>query len=388
MRPRAGPIPALNAGAPNTRALNTGALATAVLAIGLLAACHRKAPTPPPAPPAAAEAQAPSAASPTFDKVRARKRVKCGVIDDLPGFSEHGLTGWRGFDVDLCRAVAAAVLGDARAVSITGLSSRTRFAALQSGAVDLVAGGGTFTFTHDVTLGLDFVGVSFYDSQGFLTAAPRPPRRGQTPTQKTIADLNGARICVQGGSAAQLALSEGLKARGFSYQPIVKDDRQQALQAYERRECDAITDDQSVLAYDLGALRDPARHVILAETLVDDPTGPMVREGDDRWANIVRWTLNALILAEAGKVDSHSVDEARRDTVDPQMRRLLGLEGETGRRLGLADDWAYKAIRQVGSYGEIFDRNLGPDTPLKLERGRNALWTADKPGQVYAPPLR
>lgn len=387
MRPRAGPIPALNAGALNTGVLKIGVWPMAVLAIGLLAACNRKAPPPPPAPPAV-EAQAPSGASLAFDKVRARKRLKCGVTDDLPGFSEHGLTGWRGFDVDLCRAVAAAVLGDSRAVSITGLSSRTRFAALQSGAVDLVAGGGTYTFTHDVTLGLDFVGVSFYDSQGFLTAAPRPPRRGQPPTQKTIADLNGARICVQGGSAAQLALSEGLKARGLSYQPIVKDDRQQALQAYERRECDAITDDQSVLAYDLGALRDPARHVILAETLVDDPAGPMVREGDDRWANIVRWTLNALILAEAGKVDSHSVDEARRDTVDPQMRRLLGLEGETGRRLGLADDWAYKAIRQVGSYGEIFDRNLGPATPLKLQRGRNALWTADKPGQIYAPPLR
>jgi general L-amino acid transport system substrate-binding protein len=361
-------------------------LLAAVLLPGLLAACQRKTAEPPPPP--AAEAQPSSAAAPTFDKVRARRRLKCGVTDDLPGFSEHGLTGWRGFDVDLCRAVAAAVLGDARAVSITGLSSRTRFAALQSGAVDLVAGGGTYTFTHDVTLGLDFVGVSFYDSQGFLTAAPRQPRRGQPPVQKTIADLNGARICVQGGSAAQLALAEGLKARGLSYQPIVKDNRQQALQAYQRRECDAITDDQSVLAYDLGALRNPERHVILAETLVDDPSGPMVREGDDRWANVVRWTLNALILAEAGNLDSHTVDEARRDTVDPQLRRLLGLEGETGRRLGLADDWAYKAIRQVGSYGEMFDRNLGPGTSLNLERGRNALWTADKPGQIYAPPLR
>jgi general L-amino acid transport system substrate-binding protein len=128
--------------------------------------------------------------------------------------------------------------------------------------------------------------------------------------------------------------------------------------------------------------------VILAETLADDPVGPMVREGDDRWANIVRWTLNALVLAEAARVDSHTVDQARRDSVDPQLRRLLGLEGDTGRRLGLADDWAYRAIHQVGSYGEIFDRNLGPATPLKLERGRNALWNADKPGQLYAPPLR
>jgi general L-amino acid transport system substrate-binding protein len=360
------------------------ALATTLALIA--GACQRQAakPAPPPAP----EAQAAPPAGATLERVRARKRLKCGVTDNAPGFSEHGLTGWRGFDVDLCRAVAAAALGDARAVSITGLSSRTRFAALQSGAVDLVAGGGTYTFTHDVTMGLDFVGVSFYDSQGFLMAAPKPARRGAPTPPSTIADLNGQRICVQGGSPAQQVLAEGLKARGLSYRPIVKDDREQALQAYQRRECDAITDDLSVLAFDHAALRDPARHVIVSETLADDPVGPMVREGDDRWANIVRWTLNALILAEAGNVDSRSVDQARQDSVDPQVRRLLGLDGDAGRRLGLADDWAYKAIRQVGSYGEIFERNLGPNTPLQLERGRNALWTADKPGQIYAAPLR
>jgi len=333
-------------------------------------------------------AQAAPPASATLDRVKARKRLRCGVTDSLPGFAERGLTGWRGFDVDLCRAVAAATLGDAHAVSITGLSNKTRFAALQTGTVDLVAGGGAYTFTHDVTLGLDFAGVSFYDSQGFLTSAPKPPRRGQPPPPaRTIADLNGQRICVQGGSPAQQALAVGLKARGLSYQPIVKDDRQGALEAYQKHECDAVTDDLSVLAYDRAQLRDADNHVILTETLADDPVGPMVREGDDRWANVVRWTLNALVLAEAAKVDSRTVDQARLDSVDPQLRRLLGLEGDAGRRLGLADDWAYKAIRQVGSYGEIFERNLGPDTPLKLERGRNALWLADKPGQIYAPPL-
>jgi general L-amino acid transport system substrate-binding protein len=357
------------------------------LAVLGAAACQRQPAKPSPAPPA--EAQAPPAPSATLDRVHARKRLKCGVTDNLPGFAERGLTGWRGFDVDLCRAVAAATLGDSHAVSITGLSNKTRFAALESGTVDLVAGGGTYTFTHDVALGIDFVGVSFYDSQGFLTAVPRLPRRGQPPPPpKTIADLNGLRICVQGGSPAQRVLSDGLKARGLSYQPIVKDDRPQVLEAYQKRECEALTDDLSVLAYDQASLRDPERHVILAETLADDPVGPMVREGDDRWANVVRWTLNALILAEAAKVDSRTVDEARKDSVDPQLRQLLGLEGDTGRRLGLADDWAYRAIRQVGSYGEIFDRNLGPETPLKLDRGRNALWTADKPGQIYAPPLR
>jgi len=363
-------------------------IAAALISVELVAAACSRQPAQPSAPPPA-EAQAPPAPSATLDRVRARKRLRCGVTDNLPGFAERGLTGWRGFDVDLCRAVAAATLGDSHAVSITGLSNKTRFAALQTGTVDLVAGGGAYTFTHDVVMGLDFVGVSFYDSQGFLTAAPRPPRRGQpAPPPKTIADLNGLRICVQGGSPAQQVLAEGLKARGLSYQPIVKDDRQQALDAYQKRECDALTDDLSVLAYDQASLRDPERHVILTETLADDPAGPMVREGDDRWANVVRWTLNALILAEAAKVDSRTVEEARKDSVDPQLRRLLGLQDDAGRRLGLADDWAYRAIRQVGSYGEIFDRNLGPTTPLKLERGRNALWIADKPGQIYAPPLR
>ena len=298
------------------RLRQASALISVALAGVIASACQRH-PDRAPSPAPVAEAQGPSPASATLERVRARKRLKCGVTDGLPGFAERGLTGWRGFDVDLCRAVAAAA-----------------------------------------------------------------------PPAKTIADLNGLRICVQGGSPAQQALAEGLKARGLSYQPIVKDDRRQALEAYEKRECDAVTDDLSVLAYDHGALRDPDRHVILAETLADDPAGPMVREGDDRWANVVRWTLNALILAEAAKVDSRTVDQARTDSVNPELRRLLGLEGDTGRRLGLAPDWAYRAVRQVGSYGEVFDRNLGPGSPLKLERGRNALWTADKPGLLYSPPLR
>ena len=373
------------------RATLASAPGLAAALLTALAACSKPAPEPAAPSSAAAEVQAPPAVSPTLDRVHARKKLRCGVTDSVPGFSERNLTGqWHGFDVDLCRAVAAAVLGDARAVSIAGLSSRTRFAALQSGTVDLVAGGGTYTFTHDVALGLDFVGVSYYDSLGFLTAAPKPPRRAAPtpPPLKTIADLNGARICVQGGSAAQQALAEGLRARGLSYQPIVKDDRQQTLAAYEQRECDAVTDDLSVLAHEHAVLRNPDKHVILAETLADDPLGPVVRQGDERWADIVRWTLNAMILAESGKLSARTVDTARRDSVDPQVRRLLGAEGDTGHRLGLSDDWAYRAIRQVGAYDEVFDRNLGPDTELKLERGRNALWTADKPGQLYAPPMR
>ncbi len=392
MRPRVMRTPALT-------------MAAVLLALGGMAACGRHAAKPaaaassaPPAAPGQAEAVPATGLKPvddTLEKVKARKRLRCGVTDATPGFSERGITGqWHGFDVDICRAVAAAVLGDARAVSIQPLTSRTRFAALQSGAVDLVAGGASFTFTHDVALGLDFAGISYFDSQGFLTKAPKPPprpKRGQppaAPVDKTVADLNGARICVQGGSPAQQVLAESFRARGISYQPIVKDDRQQALQAYQRGDCDALTDDLTVLAIDRAQLGDPDRHVILTETLADEPLGPVVRQGDDHWGDIVRWTLNALVLAEAAKLNSRTVDDARKDSVDPQIRRLLGLEGESGRRLGLADDWAYRAIRQVGSYDEIFERNLGPGTPLKLERGRNALWTADKPGLLYAPPLR
>jgi general L-amino acid transport system substrate-binding protein len=254
--------------------------------------------------------------------------------------------------------------------------------------VDVVTGGGSLTFTHDVALGVSFAGISYYDSLGFLTPAPRPARPGAPPPVKTIAELNGQKICVQGGSAAQQGLAEGLKARGLSYQPIVKDDRAQALQAYERHECDAVTDDLAVLTYDRATLRDADRHVILGETLGDDPMGPMVREGDDRWASIVRWTLAALVRAEADKIATANVDQVRSDSVDPEVRRLLGLEGDLGRRLGLADDWAYRVIKQVGAYDEIFARNLGPDTELKLDRGRNALWNAERPGQLYAPPFR
>lgn len=369
-------------------------LAASILAVWSLAGCGRTA-KPPVGPSPADAAQAPAMpADATLEKVKARKRLRCGVSDDLPGFSERSLTGqWRGFDVDICRAVAAAVLGDARAVSFVALTSRTRFAALASGNVDVVAGGASWTFTHNVALNLTFAGVSYYDSQGFLAAAPRQPRarRGQpapAPVSKTVADLNGARICVQGGSAQQQVLAETFRARGLSYRPIVKEDRQQALQAYQRGECEALTDDLSILQIARAAMSEPDRHAVLSEVIADEPLGLVVREDDPRWAEVVRWTLNALVLAEQAKLNSREVETAKADSVDAPTRRLLGADGDTGRRLGLTADWAYRAIRQVGSYDEIFDRNLGLHTPLKLNRGRNALSDADKPGLLWAPPLR
>ncbi|HUO21622.1 MAG TPA: amino acid ABC transporter substrate-binding protein [Caulobacteraceae bacterium] len=313
----------------------------------------------------------------TLARVKARRRLRCGVSDDKPGFSQRNLTGqWRGFDVDMCRAVAAAVLGDSRAVTLVALTSRTRFAALQSGAVDLVSGGGAWTFSHDEALGLNFVGVSYYDGQGFMA-------RGASRLH-TIGDLAGARICVLGGAASQQGLADMFKARDEDYQAVVKDTLDEAVQAYRRGECDVLSDDVSVLA----GLRDrvnTADQAILPGFIADEPLGLMVREDDSRWADIVRWTLNALVLAEDLGVTSANAEGLRRDTANPLIRRLLGAEGEYGQRMGLAADWSYRAIRQVGDYGEIYQRNLAG---LNLPRGRNALWDAADPGQLYAPPMR
>jgi general L-amino acid transport system substrate-binding protein len=325
---------------------------------------------------AASPAQGP--ASGALTRVKARRRLKCGVSADKPGFAQRGLGGqWRGFDVDLCRAVAAAVLGDAHAVTFTPLTNRTRFAALQSGAVDVVSGGGAWTFSHDEALGLSFAGISYYDGQGFLVR-----RAGRI---HTIADLGGARICVLGGAASQQALADAFKARALSYQPVLKDTLAEAASAYRNRACDALSDDASVLAGVLRQMSRPDDHVILPGFIADEPLGLIVREDDERWADIVRWTLNALILAEDLSVGSQNAEDLRRHSSNPAIRRLLGVDGEFGRRLGLSEDWSYRAIRQVGDYGEIFQRNLNG---LGLVRGRNALWDSSQPGQLYAPPMR
>jgi general L-amino acid transport system substrate-binding protein len=317
-------------------------------------------------------------ASPTLARVKARRRLKCGVSEDKPGFAQRGLGGqWRGFDVDMCRAVAAAVLGDARAVAFTPLTSRTRFAALQSGAVDVVSGGGAWTFSHDEALGLSFAGVSYYDGQTFLVR-----RSGRF---QSIADLAGARICVLSGSASTQALADIFKARGEPYEPVLKDTLSEAATAYRKHQCDALSEDASVLAGLAAQMPRRDEQAVLPGYIADEPLGLIVREDDERWSDIVRWTLNALILAEDLSLTTQNAETLRRTSSNPAIRRLLGVEGEFGRRLGLNEDWSYRAIRQVGDYGEIFQRNL---SGLGLERGRNALWNASSPGQIYAPPMR
>ena len=355
----------------------------AALAVMLaLAACERD-PAPAPAPQTSRPAPviAPSADSPTLAAVRARGRLRCGVNPGLGGFALPDSRGnWRGFDADLCRALAAAVLGDARRVIFVPLSNEERLKALGSGDVDVLARNTSWTFSRDAGQGVDFAGVSYFDGQGFL--APR------SLNLQSAAELSGAKICVQSGSTSELNVADWFKARGLNYTLAAYPTEAKTREAYQSEQCDVITSDISTLASARSLLNNPQAHVILPDVISKEPLGPAVREGDDGWTDIVRWTLNALILAEELGVTSKNAAEMRKESTSPEIRRLLGAEGEFGGMLGLSDDWAFRAIRAVGNYGEMFDRHLGPDSALRLERGQNALWSAERPGLIYAPPMR
>tara|TARA_R100000935_G_scaffold42867_3_gene65102 strand:- start:9919 stop:10767 length:849 start_codon:yes stop_codon:yes gene_type:complete len=282
--------------------------------------------------------------------------------------------------VDICRAVAAAVLGDADAVRYRAVSAQNRFAELQDGSVDVLSRNTSWTLSRDAGLGLDFAGVTYYDGQGFM--APRS-------LNLTSADeLTGARICVQAGTATETNLSDYFRARGLEFTPVILDDEAEARTAYEAEACDVFTADVSALASARSLMSNPNAHVILPTVISKEPLGPAVRQDDPAWTDIVRWTVNALIVAEELGVNSTTAEASRETASDPDTRRLLGVEGDLGAMLGLEADWAYEAISQVGAYNEIFRRNLGADSGLKLERGLNALWSAPDPGLIYAPPVR
>jgi len=359
--------------------------ASAVLSL-VLAGCGQETespePEPAPAPKTTAVARdfAPTP-SPTLEAVRRRGHVLCGVHAGLAGFAVQDVRGvWRGFDVDICRAVAAAVLGDASAVRYRSVSAQNRFAELQEGAVDILSRNTSWTLSRDAGLGLDFAGVTYFDGQGFL--APRS-------LNLTSADeLNGARICVQSGTVTEGNLGDYFRARGLEFTPVVVDNEADARTAYEGEECDVFTADISALASARSIMNNPNAHVILPTVISKEPLGPVVRQDDPAWTDIVRWTVNALIIAEELGVNSTTVEGSRETASDPETRRLLGGDGELGALLGLEEDWAYQAIAQVGAYNEIFRRNLGADSGLKLERGLNALWSAPEPGLMYAPPVR
>jgi general L-amino acid transport system substrate-binding protein len=312
----------------------------------------------------------------TLDAVKAKGFVQCGVNTGLAGFSQPDSKGvWKGIDVDLCRAVAASVFGDASKVRYTPLTAQQRFTALQSGEVDLLARNTTWTITRDTSLGLNFVGVNFYDGQGFMV-----PRKLNVKSAK---QLNGATICVQPGTTTELNLADYFRANRMTFKPVVIEKLEEVTNAYFSGRCDVFTTDVSGLVSVRGSRAPkPEEHVILPEVISKEPLGPAVRHGDDRWFDVVKWSLYAMIEAEEMGLTSKTIDQALASK-DPAVQRFVGASGDIGKMLALDNRWAFNIVKQVGNYGESFDANL---TPLGFERGINALWT--KGGLMYAPPIR
>jgi len=362
------------------RAIRAG-LMTGLLA---LAACGDREPERD-APDAASDAPLPAedAAEPseTLAAVRARGRLNCGVHEGLVGFAYTDNRGqWRGFDVDFCRATAAAVLGDPDAVRFVPLAIGERFEALADGRIDVLWRNTSWTMARDAGERMEFVGVNYYDGQGFLV------RRSLALTSAT--ELDGARICVQSDSTTALNLRDYFSVRSLRYEPVMAASEEEAREAYVAENCDAFTGDVSALAAARTMMSNPQAHAILPDVISKEPLGPVVRRGDDQWADIVRWTLNALILAEELGVTQENVDNLAENSPDPRIQRLLGVEDGFGSMMGLSDAWAHDAIAGVGNYGEIFDRNLGERSSLNLARGLNARWNANPRGLMYALPIR
>jgi general L-amino acid transport system substrate-binding protein len=313
----------------------------------------------------------------TLEAVQKKGFVQCGVNGGaLAGFSAPDSQGvWKGIDVDLCRAVAAAVFGDASKVRYTPLTAQQRFTALQSGEVDVLSRNTTWTITRDTSLGLNFVGVSFYDGQGFMV-----PKKLNVKSAK---QLNGATVCVQPGTTTELNLSDYFRANGMSFKPVVIETLPEVLNAYFSGRCDVFTTDVSGLVSTRGSRApNPADHLILPEVISKEPLGPVVRHGDDRWFDIVKWSLFATIEAEEMGLTSKNIDQ-QAGSKDPAVQRFVGATGDFGKMLGLDNRWSLNIIKQVGNYGESFETHL---KPLGFERGLNQLW--NKGGILYAPPIR
>lgn len=315
----------------------------------------------------------------TLSQVKDRGELNCGVNTGLVGFAAPDANGnWTGFDVALCRAVAAAVLGDANAVRFVPTTGQTRFTALSSGEVDVLSRNSTWTFSRDTDLALDFVGVNYYDGQGFMV------RRDLGVT--SAKELDGATVCIQTGTTTELNLADYFRANNLNYTPVNIDSNAEGEQQYMAGACDAYTTDVSGLAATRAAFADPENHIILPEIVSKEPLGPAVRHGDNNWGDIVRWTLNALIAAEEYGVTSRNLEELVRSSNNPEVQRLLGTSDDLGSMIGLDAEWARRAIMAGGNYGEIFAANIGEQTPIGLARGLNAQWTQG--GLLYAPPFR
>jgi general L-amino acid transport system substrate-binding protein len=316
----------------------------------------------------------------TVDDIRALGKVSCGVSTGLVGFSSSDGNGnWSGFDVDFCRSIAAAVLGDPTAVEFVPTTAQAMFTELSSGAIDLLARNTAWTFSRDVDLKLTFVGVNYYGGQGFMV----PKELGILSAK----DLNGYRVCIQLGTSHEFNLADFFGANGITYEPVPVETNADGQAKYLAKECDVYTTDASGLAAMRATFGSPDQHILLPEIISKEPLGPIVRHGDDDWADVVRWTLNALITAEELGVTSANVLEMSIEPgSNPEVNRLLGTEGNFGEMLGLNADWARNAIAAGGNYGELFEKNIGEKTPIGLARGLNAQWTNG--GLMYSPPFR
>jgi general L-amino acid transport system substrate-binding protein len=319
------------------------------------------------------------ASAQTLEQIQERGSLLCGSNTGLVGFGAPDADGeWQGFDIDVCRAIAAAVLGDADAVDYVPLTTTTRFTALASGEIDVLVRNTTWTFSRDVDLAFEFAGINYYDGQGFLV----PRELGVSSAM----DLDGATVCIQTGTTTELNLADFFSSNGMSYEPVPIETNAEAQQQYLAGACDVYTTDTSGLAATRASFEAPGDHVILPEVVSKEPLGPVVRHGDNEWGDIVRWTLNALVAAEELGVTMANAEEMASTTENPEIERLLGTSGEFGAQLGLSPTWAKDAIMAVGNYGEIFARHIGEDTPVGLARGLNAQWTDG--GLLYAPPFR
>ncbi|SDB25939.1 general L-amino acid transport system substrate-binding protein [Desulfonatronum thiosulfatophilum] len=319
-----------------------------------------------------------AASADVLENIKSKGFISCGVAGKVPGFSAPDEKGvWRGLDVDYCRALASAVFNDPEKVRFVPLTTSERFTAVQTGEVDVLSRNTTWTFQRDVEQGIDFSGIIFFDGQGFMV--------NKNLGVSSAKELNDASICIQIGTTTEMNVSDYFATHGMTYKPVVFESADEATVIYDSGRCDVYTTDASGLAARRTTLSNPDDHIILPEIISKEPLGPSVRQGDPRWSKIARWTLFALINAEELGVNSQNVDQML-ESPNPNIKRLLGQEGNFGEQFGLTNAWAYQIIKHVGNYGEIFDRNVGPNTALKLNRVQNDLWT--RGGLLYAPPIR
>jgi general L-amino acid transport system substrate-binding protein len=327
---------------------------------------------------AAVSLAAASASAATLDDVKAKGHIQCGVSQGVIGFSNpDDQNVWTGLDVDFCRAVAAAIFNDPEAVRFTPLTAKDRFTALQSGEVDILSRNTTWTMGRDTALGLKFAGVTYYDGQGFMVR--------KDLGVSSASELGGASVCTQTGTTTELNLADYFRANNMEYEVVAFENNDEVIAAYEAGRCDVFTTDASGLYATRLLFANPDEHIVLPEIISKEPLGPVVRQGDDQWFNVVKWTYFALLGAEELGVNSENIDEMM-DSDNPEIRRLVGAEGSFGEGIGVSNDWAVNIIKAVGNYGEIFERNVGPETPLQIERGVNNLWTEG--GIQYGMPIR